>query len=114
MIDAGNFKVLAQASSAPNARIPRVPLARATKGFEDYQFSIWIGIQVGAKVPEATVAAIHKAAYAALANPEVRKSVEATGSVVGEPMSLAQLKSFYEREITTGAAVAKSVNLQPQ
>ena len=114
MIDAGNFKVLAQASSTPNARIAKVPLARATKGFEDYQFSIWIGIQTGSKVPEATVAAIHKAAYTALANPEVRKSIEASGTVAGEPMTLAQLKAFYEREATTGAAVAKSVNLQPQ
>jgi tripartite-type tricarboxylate transporter receptor subunit TctC len=114
MIDAGNFKVLAQASATPNARIAKVPLARSTKGFEDYQFSIWIGIQTSPKVPEATVATIHKAAYAALANPEIRKSIEASGTVVGEAMTLPQLKAFYEREAATGAAVAKSVNLQPQ
>ena len=65
-------------------------------------------------MPEAAANTIHKAAYAALANPEVRKSVEASGSVVGEPMTLPQLKAFYEREMVTGAAVAKSVNLQPQ
>jgi hypothetical protein len=49
-----------------------------------------------------------------LANPETRKSVEAAGSVIAEPMTLAQLKSFYEQEIVNGAAVAKAVNLQPQ
>ncbi|MBK6648785.1 MAG: tripartite tricarboxylate transporter substrate binding protein [Betaproteobacteria bacterium] len=114
MIEAGNFRAIAQASAESNSRIAKVPLAKATKGFENYNFSIWIGIEASHKVPEAAANTIHKAAYAALANPEVRKSVEASGSVVGEPMTLPQLKAFYEREMVTGAAVAKSVNLQPQ
>ena len=70
MVEAGNFRAIAQAAAEPNARIPRVPLARATKGFEDYNFSIWIGLQAGVKVPDAAVNTLHKAAYAALANPE--------------------------------------------
>jgi tripartite-type tricarboxylate transporter receptor subunit TctC len=114
MIEAGNFKAIAQASGQSNPRLAKVPLARATKGFEDYQFSIWIGIQVGNKVPDAAVASIHKAAYASLANAEVRKSLEAAGTVLAEPMTLAQLKAFYDKEIALGASVAKSVNLQPQ
>jgi tripartite-type tricarboxylate transporter receptor subunit TctC len=114
MIEAGNFKAIAQASGQSNPRLSKVALAKATKGFEDYQFSIWIGIQVGHKVPDAAVASIHKAAYASLANSEIRKSLEAAGTVLAEPMSLAQLKSFYDKEIALGASVAKSVNLQPQ
>jgi tripartite-type tricarboxylate transporter receptor subunit TctC len=114
MIDAGNFRAISQASSVSNSRIAKVPLAKMTKGYEDFNFSIWIGIQASTKVPEAAVNTIHKAAYAALANPETRKSVEAAGSVIAEPMTLAQLKSFYEQEIVNGAAVAKAVNLQPQ
>lgn len=114
MVEAGNFRAIAQAAAEPNARIPRVPLARATKGFEDYNFSIWIGLQAGVKVPDAAVNTLHKAAYAALASPEVRKSIEASGTVVAEPMTLPQLKAFYEREAVSGAAMAKAVNLQPQ
>jgi hypothetical protein len=44
----------------------------------------------------------------------VRKSLEAAGTVLAEPMTLAQLKAFYDKEIALGASVAKSVNLQPQ
>jgi tripartite-type tricarboxylate transporter receptor subunit TctC len=68
-IEGGQIKALAVAANQPIARFPKIPAARNTKGFEDYQFSIWIGIQSSAKTPDAQVAAIHKAAYTALANP---------------------------------------------
>ena len=113
-IDGGQIKALVVASPQSIARLPKLPPARNTKGFEDYQFSIWIGIQASAKTPDALVATIHKAAYAGLANPETRKSIEGSGTVIAEPMSLAQLDGFYKNEASTGAAIAKSINLQAQ
>ena len=113
-IDGGQIKALAVASPQSIARLPKLPPARNTKGFEDYQFSIWIGIQASPKTPEAQMAAIHKAAYAGLANPETRKSIEAGGTVIAEPLSLTQLDSFFKNEAATGAAIAKSINLQAQ
>ena len=113
-IEGGQIKALAVASPQSIARLPKLPPAKNTKGFEDYQFSIWIGVQASPKTPEAQVAAIHKAVYAGLANPDTRKSIEASGTVIAEPMNLAQLESFYKKEATTGAAIAKSINLQAQ
>lgn len=113
-IDGGQIKALALASSQPLARLPKLPLASATKGFEDYQFSIWIGIQASAKTADAQVAALHKAAYAALGNPEIRKVIETAGSTVAEPMSLAQLDAFYKKEVAKGTAIARSIKLEPQ
>jgi tripartite-type tricarboxylate transporter receptor subunit TctC len=113
-IDGGQIKALAVASNESLARLPKLPLARATKGFEDYQFSIWIGVQASAKMPDAQVTAIHKAAYGALANADVRKIIETSGTVIAEPMSLPQLDNFYKKEAITGAAMAKSINLQAQ
>ena len=113
-IDGGQIKALALASSQPLARLPKLPLASATKGFEDYQFSIWIGIEASAKTPDAQVAALHKAAYVALGNPDIRKIIETAGSTVAEPMSLVQLDAFYKKEIAKGAVIAKSIKLEPQ
>ena len=113
-IDGGQIRALAVASPQSIARLPKLPPARNTKGFEDYQFSIWLGVQASAKTPEAQVAAIHKAVYAGLANPETRKTIEGAGMVIAEPMSLAQLDSFYKKEAAIGAAIAKSINLQAQ
>jgi tripartite-type tricarboxylate transporter receptor subunit TctC len=113
-IDGGQIKALAVASNESVARLPKLPPARATKGFEDYKFSIWIGVQTTAKMPEAPLNTIHKAAYAALSNPDVRKIIETSGTVIAEPMSLQQLDAFYKKEATTGAAIAKSINLLAQ
>jgi tripartite-type tricarboxylate transporter receptor subunit TctC len=113
-IDGGQIKALALASSQSLPRLPKLPLASATKGFEDYQFSIWIGIEAGAKTPDAQMAVLHKAAYTALGNPDIRKIIETAGSTVAEPMTLAQLDAFYKKEVAKGAAIAKSIKLEPQ
>jgi tripartite-type tricarboxylate transporter receptor subunit TctC len=113
-IEGGQIKALALAASQPLPRMPKLPLASATKGFEDYQFSIWIGIQASVKTPDAQVSAVHKAAYTALGNPDVRRIVEAAGSTVAEPMTLAQLDAFYKREAVKAVAIAKSIKLEPQ
>lgn len=113
-IDGGQIKALALASNQPLVRMPKLPLASATKGFEDYQFSIWIGVQASAKTPNAQVAAVHKAAYTALANADIRKVIETAGSTVAEPMTLAQLDAFYKAEVVRAAAIAKSIKLEPQ
>jgi len=113
-IESGQIKALALASNQPLARLPKLPLASATKGFEDYQFSIWIGIQASAKTPDSQVAAVHKAAYTALGNPDIRKVIETAGSSVAEPMTLAQLDAFYKKESAKAVAIAKSIKLEPQ
>ncbi len=113
-IDGGQIKALAIAANQPIPRLPKLVPARGTKGFEDYQFSIWIGIQASAKTPDAQVAVIHKAANTALANPDIRKTIESAGTVIAEPMSVTQLDGFYKKEAAAGAAMAKSINLLAQ
>jgi tripartite-type tricarboxylate transporter receptor subunit TctC len=113
-IDSGQIKAIAIASPQSIARLPKLQPARNTKGFEDFLFSIWLGVQTSVKTPEAQVAVIHKAAYASLSNPDVRKALESAGTLIAEPMSLTQLDSFYKKEAATGAAIAKSINLTAQ
>jgi tripartite-type tricarboxylate transporter receptor subunit TctC len=113
-IEAGNVKALAVASSQTSPRFPALPLMKATRGFEDFTFSIWAGIQTGAKVPDATVAVLHKSAYAALANPEVKKQLEGSGTFPYPAMSIAELNAFYVKETAAYRAAAKSINLEAQ
>jgi tripartite-type tricarboxylate transporter receptor subunit TctC len=94
-IDGGRVRAIAIASQQPIARLPKLVPTRNTKGFEDFQFSIWIGVQVSAKTPEALTTAIHNAAYASMGNAEVRKAIETAGTVIAEPMTLQQLDAFY-------------------
>jgi tripartite-type tricarboxylate transporter receptor subunit TctC len=113
-IDAGQVKALAVVSAVPLARLPKVPVIRDTAGYGSYDYSIWIGLQVSKNTPDAIAASLSSAVLAALAKPDVRKAVEATGTVIAPPMTLGRLDSFYKDEIAAGAAVAKSVGLKAQ
>jgi tripartite-type tricarboxylate transporter receptor subunit TctC len=113
-IDAGQVKALAVVSPVPLARLPKVPVIRDTAGYGSYDYSIWIGLQVSKNTPDAIVAALNSAVLAAMAKPDVRKALEATGVVLAQPMTLGRLDSFYKEEIAAGAAVAKVVGLKAQ
>ncbi len=113
-IDGGQIKAIAVTANAPIARYPKLPTARSTKGFEDVEFSIWIGAQISAKAPQAQVEALHKAAYTTLAREDVRKGLEGTGTAIAAPQTLAQLDAFYKREAASAATLAKAINLQAQ
>ena len=69
---------------------------------------------MGKNTPDPIAAALNSAVLAALAKPDVRKAVEATGTIIAPPMTLSRLDSFYREEITNGAAVAKAVGLKAQ
>ncbi|MDI9332811.1 MAG: tripartite tricarboxylate transporter substrate binding protein [Cytophagales bacterium] len=113
-VEAGNVKALAVASNEHSPRFPKLPLMKSIRGFDDFTFSIWAGIQTGAKVPDAAAAILHKSAYAALANPEVKKQLEGSGTFPFAPMSLAELNTFYAKETAMYRAIAKSINLEAQ
>ena len=109
-----SLKSLAVSSIDVQPRFPKLPTMRSIKGFEDYVFNIWIGIQTGAKVSDAVAATLHKSAYAAMANPETKKALEATGSIVSPALSLAEVEAFYKRETAAYQAIAKAIKLSPQ
>jgi tripartite-type tricarboxylate transporter receptor subunit TctC len=113
-IDNGSMKAIAVAANSASPRFPKVPLAKATKGFEDFSFSIWQAIHVSAKTPDGVVLALNKSAYAALATPEVKKTFEATGATLFDAMSLAEANAFYVKEAAFYQSIAKSINLQQQ
>jgi tripartite-type tricarboxylate transporter receptor subunit TctC len=113
-VDSGGIKAIAMLSSAPSSRFPKVPTASATKGFEGFVFSIWAGIHVNGKVPEAAAEVLNKHANAALAKPEVRAAIEQTGSVVSGPMTLKQAQDDFLKEIQLYTAMFNSVGLAKQ
>lgn len=91
-----------------------MPLAKETKGYQDYVFSIWIGVQTTAQIPSSYLKTLHSAAYAAFANPEVRKAIEASGTVLAPAMSLEELDRFYGNEARKAEAIAKAIKLEAQ
>ena len=113
-VDSGGIKAIAMLSSAPTTRFPKVATAASTKGFEDFVFSVWAGLHVNGKVPEAVVEVLNKHARATLARPDVRADIEQRGSTVAPDRTLAQEQEDYLKEIQVYTAISKSIGLSQQ
>ena len=86
----------------------------AMPGLEGMEFDLWAGVQVHKSTPDDVVAALGKAFYAALDNPDTRKAFEAGGNMVLPSRSPAELARIYAIEIERYRNIARSINLQPQ
>lgn len=96
----GKIRALAVLGDKPNARFPKLPLASATKGFENLSFSqLWSAVHVSNEVPAPIVEQLNKAILAVMAKPEFRKSIEAMGASMFEPMSVQQAHAFYLSDV---------------
>jgi tripartite-type tricarboxylate transporter receptor subunit TctC len=113
-VDTGKVRALAVLSDKPNPRLPGVPLVGATKGLEGLNFSLWSAVHVNAKVPDAIVVQLNKAVLAALAKPEVRKTLEATGATVFDAMTPQQAHAYYLKDVQVLEALGKSVGATKQ
>ena len=113
-IESGKIRGLILLSDKPNPRFPKVPLASSIKGLENVNFSLWSAVHVSSAVPAPIVEQLNKAVLAALAKPEVRKSIEATGASVFEPMSVQQAHSFYLNDVKVLGSLAKASGFVPQ
>jgi tripartite-type tricarboxylate transporter receptor subunit TctC len=106
-VDNGHLKALAALGDAVHPRLPTLPLARETRGFEGLSMSLWAGLHVHARVPEAIVRQLHQATYAALAKPELGKAIANTGGTVSGPMSLDQVQAAYLKEVKLYRTMAR-------
>lgn len=114
MIKDGKVKVLGITQATPHPLFPDVPPMSRHKLLADFNFDLWVGIQVPKATPDAAVARINAAMNEVIKNAEVKKGMEGTGSVMAKPMTPAELDKFYVAEVARYRAVAKSINLQQQ
>lgn len=110
----GKLKVIGLATAQPLARFPAIPALGAHPRLKGFEFDSWAGIQVPRGMPEPVAQRLNKALYEAMQNPQARQAFENVGNEVVAPASLAELEQIYQAEIARYAAIAKSINLQPQ
>lgn len=109
-VDNGSLKALAVFAESPHRRFPKLPPAQATLGFEGFSASLWASVHVSKMVPDAIAEQLNRAVYAALANPEVRQTIESTGGTIYAPMTLAQAQATYLKEVQRVRDRAKSAS----
>jgi tripartite-type tricarboxylate transporter receptor subunit TctC len=113
-VENGKIRGLAVLSDKPNVRFPKMPLASSIKGFENLNFALWSAVHVNASVPAPIVEQLNKAITAAMAKPEMRKSIEAQGATVFAPMTAQQAHAFYLNDAKSLGAAAVAVGFTKQ
>jgi tripartite-type tricarboxylate transporter receptor subunit TctC len=115
MIDAGQLKAFATTGAGQSTRLPTLPQLKNTKGLEELNLGIWAALQVRATTPEPIQQALYAAMVKVQAAGELRKALEASGSVL-EPQLPAYnvMQANYKREIDFYSGLAKQVGVQKQ
>jgi tripartite-type tricarboxylate transporter receptor subunit TctC len=113
-IGEGRMKGLGVTAKQPHPLFSQYPALATMPGLESMEFEVWAGVLVHKDTPGAAAQRLSQAFYTALQNPEVRKSLEATGNNVMTPRSLSELAGFYQKETERYRAIARSINLQAQ
>lgn len=114
MMKEGRFKAIGIAAPQPHALYPDLqPLSR-NRLLPDFNFTIWIGLQVPRATPDAVVTRINQAVNESMRAAEIVKGIVSTGSTPYPAMNLAELERFYTAEIERYRAIFRSINLQPQ
>lgn len=114
MIAEGKVKVLGLATSKPLSKFPQIAALAAHPKLAGFEFDSWAGIAVPRNTPDAVSSRINKAVYETLQNPETRAAFEATGNLIVNPTSVADLDRVYRDEVARYQAIARSINFQPQ
>jgi tripartite-type tricarboxylate transporter receptor subunit TctC len=113
-VNEGKIRGLGVTAKQTHPLFGQYPALATMPGLEALEFEVWAGVQVHKDTPDAVVQRLNQAFYAALQNPEVRKSIEATGNDVMSPRNPAELARLFKDETERYRGIAKSINLQAQ
>lgn len=106
-VDNGSVKAIAVLGNTRNPRLPQLPLASDTPGFEGFAFSVWAGVHVGAGVTDTIAEQLNRAIHAALSRPALRQVLASTGAQVADPMTWVQTQAVYREDVKRYQAMAR-------
>ncbi|MBS0467176.1 MAG: tripartite tricarboxylate transporter substrate binding protein [Proteobacteria bacterium] len=113
-VASGKLKMLGMISSSRLDTFKDIPLVRETKGFKDYEYGLWLGLQVRKETPEPIVDVLRKTVVTAMSDPAYIRAAEASQVIVSTQQTSTQANEVYSASIAQYGAIAKSINLQPQ
>ena len=114
LLASNQIKALAVTSAQRLDTLKAVPTLTETGTAGNFEYSSWPGVFVSPKTPDAVAGTINAAVAEVMKGAAFRKFVVESGSVIAEPMSLAEAATFYKAEIDKFQGIAKQIQLQKQ
>jgi tripartite-type tricarboxylate transporter receptor subunit TctC len=109
-IQAGKIRPLGAASAERNAALPQVPTL-SEQGFPDTSADNWYGLLAPARTPAPAIAKLHDAVVAALADPDMRGKLIASGAVPAAT-SAAEFGKLMREELERWGRVVREKNIK--
>jgi tripartite-type tricarboxylate transporter receptor subunit TctC len=97
LVKSGLVKVLAVSTAKRSGIAPDVPAVAETKGFEDFDFSLWAGVFAPHGTAPEIVAKLNSEINKVLNDPDTRQKLVEAGAEV-DPMSVDQTRGFVAGE----------------
>ena len=109
MVKEGKVKAIGVSSPGPHPMFPDVAPISRHKLLPEFNFDIWIGVQVPASTPEHAATRINAAINHVIRQPEVRKGLEGTGATMAPAMTSMELDALFRTEVARYRAMASSM-----
>jgi tripartite-type tricarboxylate transporter receptor subunit TctC len=94
----GKLRPLLVAGAERHPRLPAVPTAAQALQLQGFSFSSWSALMLPAQAPEAVVQRLHRALADGLRDAGFRQSMEAAGSGVSPPATLAEAAQVFDEQ----------------
>jgi len=108
----GRVKAYVTSGSVRDSLLPDVPTA-AEAGLPDLVLDSWLGLFAPAKTPQSVIERLRGATLKGLADPAVRRRLEATGWRIIS-MSPEETRDFVKREAEKWPALLRQAGIQPE
>jgi tripartite-type tricarboxylate transporter receptor subunit TctC len=112
LVREGRMRALGVTSPKRVSLFPDLPTV-AESGLKDFRWDSWGGIYAPAKTPRPIVNKLNKAMVAALALPDVQKTMRNLGAEPA-PTTPAELDKFVVQDLAMVAKLAKAAGIQPE
>lgn len=112
MIRAGKLRAYGVTSRVRSSLLPNVPTF-AEMGYQEMDFTNWLGVVVSANVPSELVEQIRTATLRAAAVPRVRNRMLELGFEPVATQTVAQLGEATKTEYERNAAIVKALGIRP-
>jgi tripartite-type tricarboxylate transporter receptor subunit TctC len=109
MVRDGKVTAIGVSSPGLHPMFPDVAPISRHRLLSDFNFDIWIGVQVPAGIPEHAATRINAAVNHVIRQAEVRKGLADTGATVAPPMTLLELDALFKTEVARYRSMARSM-----
>jgi tripartite-type tricarboxylate transporter receptor subunit TctC len=92
LVEQNRLRAIAVSTAKRNPAAPNLPAVAEFPGLEEFVSDLWYGLLAPSKVSPAIVDRLYKATQTALSNPDVKKRIESSGTVLvgSSPKEFAQ------------------------